>query len=236
MAKAYTTWTVLNNRPIQKHADNLWSVAGLMANGKTQRRMVIARLDDGRLVVHNAIALDDAGMAEIDAWGKVAAIVVPNAFHRQDARIWKDRYPTASVYCPGGATKKVEQVVPVDGGDYNRAPADDQTRLYHLEGVGEGEGVLEVRSATGVTLVFNDSVLNMPDLGLPVSLFLAPMGRPSVPRFFRWMMTKDKAAFTRQLERLADTPNLERLVFGHGKDVTEDPAGVLRAVAAEARG
>lgn len=236
MARAYTSWTVLKNQPIKKHSDRLWTVSGMMENGKTQRRMAVARLADGRLIVHNAIALDDAGMADLDAHGEVAALIVPNAFHRQDARIWKDRYPNAAVFCPGGAASKVAQVVPVDGGDYSRAPSDDAVRLFHLDGVAEREGVLEVQSDHGVTLVFNDAILNMPALPFPISFLLGPTGQTSVPRFFRWMMVKDKAAFTAHLERLADTPGLERLIFGHGKDVTEDPAGALRAVAALARG
>lgn len=232
MAKAYTTWTVLDNKPIEKLADNLWTVSGLMENGKTQRRMTVARMDDGRLVIHNAIALDLAGMAELDAFGEVAFLVVPNAFHRQDARIWKDRYPNARVVCPGGATKSVSQVVPVDL-DYTKAPSDGSVRLAHLDGMGEKEGVLEVRTKSGATLVFNDSLLNMPKLGFPVDIFLGPTGRVSVPRFARWMFIKDKKAFTAQLTRLADTPGLERVIFGHGRNLAEDPAGVLRAAISE---
>lgn len=231
MAKAYTTWTVLNNGPLEKLADNLWTVPGMMENGSTQRRMTIARLDDGRLIVHNAIALDEAGMAEIDAFGKVAALVVPNAFHRQDARIWKDRYPDAKIYCPGGATKGVSQVVPVDG-DYGQAPSDGRVRLFHLDGIKAREGVLEVRSPDGVTLVFNDTLLNMPKLGFPINLFLGPTGKVSVPRFARVAFVSDKRAFVGQLERLADTADLKRIIFGHGRNLDHDVAATLRAAAA----
>ncbi len=233
MAKAYTTWTVLDNKPIEKLEENLWTVSGMMANGKTQRRMVVARLDDGRLVVHNAIALDDQGMAELDGFGKVSTLIVPNAFHRMDARIWKDRFPGASVFCPGGATKKVEEVVPVDGGDYTRAPSDGAVRLFHLDGMKSREGVLEVRSKSGTTLVFNDAVLNMPKLPFFIDLLLGPTGKTSVPRAIAMMLVSDKKAFASHLERLADTPDLKRVIFGHGADVTQDPAGTLRAVARE---
>ena len=33
--------------------------------------MILARMDDGRVVVHNAIALDDAEMSELEAWGNL---------------------------------------------------------------------------------------------------------------------------------------------------------------------
>jgi hypothetical protein len=61
MAKCFTTWTVLPHDPIEKHSENLWSVSGNMPGGN-QRRMTIARCADGKLVIHNPIALDDAEM------------------------------------------------------------------------------------------------------------------------------------------------------------------------------
>ena len=72
-----------------------------------KRVMTIARRTDGTLVIHNAIALADAEMAEIDAWGKVATIVVPNGYHRLDAKIFHDRYPGARVVCPAGSRTNV---------------------------------------------------------------------------------------------------------------------------------
>lgn len=233
MAKAFETWTVCKNRPIEKLSENLWTVSGLMPDGKIQRRMAVARLDDGRLIVHNAIALDEVGMAELDAFGQVAAIVVPNAFHRQDARIWKDRYPKAQIFCPGGATKGVAKVVDVDGGDYGRVPSDGMIRLTHFDGMKDREGVMEVRGASGVTVIVNDALMNMPPMPFPMSFMMHPTGHASVPRFVRWMMAHDKRALAAHLERLADTPDLERVVFGHGPSVTDAPAELLRAAARE---
>jgi hypothetical protein len=92
MAKCFTTWTVLPHDSIEKHSENLWSVSGNMPSGN-QRRMTIARRADGKLVIHNPIALDDAEMKEVEALGKPAYLIVPNAFHRQDAIIYKQRYP-----------------------------------------------------------------------------------------------------------------------------------------------
>jgi len=53
MAKCFTTWTVLPHEPIEKHAENLWSVSGKMPGGN-QRRMTIVRRADGKLVIHKA--------------------------------------------------------------------------------------------------------------------------------------------------------------------------------------
>src|SRR5688572_26585926 len=142
MAKAFQEWCVLPHTPIEKLSDTVWTVEGTMPNGTTKRRMSLIRLADGRLITHNAIALEEELMAEVTAFGTPAAILVPNGFHRQDAKIMKDRFPDAKVYCPGAAKKAVSQVVPVDG-SYADAPQDATVRVRHLDGVKEKEGVVE---------------------------------------------------------------------------------------------
>lgn len=233
MPRAFETWTVLPHQPIEKLADNLWRVTGSLPKGDTQRQMVLARMGDGRVIVHNAIALDDAEMTEVEAWGTPAVIFVPSGWHRLDAAIWKQRYPRAQVIAPGGAKKRVEQVVAVDAITED-APRDETARLVPLDGV-PGESVLEVRSGGGVSLTFCDAVLNMPSLGFPMGTLLAPTGRISAPRVMRWFAIKDKRAFAAQLDRLAETPGLDRLLFGHGAPITEDCAGALRSVATQLR-
>jgi len=133
MAKCFTSWTVLPHEPIEKHAENLWSVSGNMPGGN-QRRMAIARRADGGLVIHNPIALNDDEMKEIEAFGKPAFLVVPNAFHRQDSIIYKQRYPQMAVLCPQTARKKVSQIVEV-AGNLDEMPKDTNVALFHLRGM-----------------------------------------------------------------------------------------------------
>jgi hypothetical protein len=221
---------VLPHGPFEKLSENLWRLEGTMPDGRTKRVMTIARMQDGRLVIHNAIALEPALQAEIEAFGKPACIVVPNAFHRQDVKIYKDRYPAAKVYTPAKARKRVEKLVPVEG-DYDAAPKDDTVRLCHLEGCKGSEGVLEVKSSDGVTIVFNDTLLNLPRLSGVAGFFLAPTGRPSVPRFSKWWLIKDKGAFVRHVNSWAK-PDLVRVIVGHGKMLSDRPAEALKAVTA----
>lgn len=237
MAKAFETWTVLPHDPIVKHAANLWSVRGKLPGpgGGVTRVMTLAKMRDGRLLVHNAIALDDASMKEVEAWGTPAVLVVPNGFHRQDAKIYKKRYPDMSVYCPRGSTKRVAQVVCPDG-PVEDAPCDDSVKLATLDGCKGIEAVVEVRSGDGVTIVLNDSVSNVPKTGGMLGFVLAPTGRPSVPRATRWMMVRDKRALRAHLERLAETPGLKRIIVSHGAEMTDRPAEILRAVGAEVTG
>ncbi|HZH03491.1 MAG TPA: hypothetical protein VEY30_06880 [Myxococcaceae bacterium] len=69
MAKAHETWTVLKHDPIEKLAENLWRVKGALPGMSLKRNMVVARLSSGGLVIHNGIALDEASMRELEAWG-----------------------------------------------------------------------------------------------------------------------------------------------------------------------
>lgn len=157
---ADTSWAVLEHGQIQKLSENLWWVSGSVPKMSLKRCMTIARLNDGRLVIHNAIALDDASMREIEAWGTPAFLIVPSGFHRLDAPRFKQRYPGLKVLAPRGSRAKVEQVIQVDG-SYEDFPADDTVRLQSLNGTNAREGVMRVRSNDGTTVVLNDVVMNI---------------------------------------------------------------------------
>ena len=215
MAKCFTTWTVLPHDPIEKHSENLWSVSGNMPSGN-QRRMTIARRADGKLVIHNPIALDDAEMKEVEALGNPGFLVVPNAFHRQDAIIYKQRYPHMAVLCPTTARKRVSQIVDV-AGTMDEMPKDADVEMFHLRGMKDREGAIRVRSQAGSAVVFNDALLNLEPGKGAAAFFMAPTGTLSVPRFARWMLVKKGAELKEHLQELASSPELRHLVPGHGK-------------------
>jgi len=236
MAKSNQDWGVLPHEPIEKLTDHVWRVQGSLPNMSLKRVMTIARRDDGGLVIHNGICLDEASMAEIDAWGPVVTIVVPNGYHRLDAKVFKDRYPTAQILCPSGGREKVAEVVAVDGA-YEDLADDPVVSLETLDGVGAQEGALIVREPAGVTVVLNDSVFNMPHArGLAGFIFryiTTSTGGPRISRLFRLLVLKDKAALRQHLHRLADLPGLRRVIVSHHRMIEEDAAGVLRRVAAD---
>lgn len=235
MAKANTTWKVLPHGPLEKLARSVWRVESDLEGMPLKRVMTVARRDDGRLVVHNAIALEDAAMAEIEAWGEVGFLVVPNGFHRLDAKVFKDRYPNAKVLCPRAARAKVEQVVAVDGA-YEDFPPDPIVSLETLEGLGGAEGAMIIRDADGTTVVLNDAVFNMPHprgfQGFVFKHITQSSGGPRISRVARWFIVKDAKAFRASLERLADLPALKRVIVSHHATIEHDPARVLREVAA----
>jgi hypothetical protein len=227
MAKPFTEWTVLPHEPVEKLAENLWRVSGMLGN--IQRQMVLAKRRDGQVVVYNPIALDESEMKELEAWGRPTILVVPNGYHRQDSLIWKKRYPDAKVVAPPRGVKRISKVVPVDA-TTDAAPSDEDVRFLKMEGA-DADALLEVRSDGEVSLVFCDTILNLPRQGGPMGFLLGPTGRASTPRIQRWIAIQDRRALSAYLDRLADTPGLTRLLVGHGEPVTDDAPGALRRVA-----
>jgi hypothetical protein len=222
MPKCFTSWTVLPHEPMEKHAENLWSVSGKMPGG-SQRRMAVARRADGKLLIHNPIALQEDAMKELEAFGKPAYLVVPNAFHRMDSIIYKQRYPELEVLCPQTARKKVSEVVPI-AGHLDELPKDANVELFHLRGMKQREGAILVRSKGQSAVVFNDTLLNLPVTSGLMGFAMAPTGTLSVPRFARWMMLQNAAELKEHLQELVGAPGLSHVVPGHG-DVISSNAG-----------
>lgn len=234
-----TEWSVLPHDPPQQLADNLWRVEGDLSGMAMRRCMVVVRLQDGRLVLHNGMALDDDGMRWLEDLGPPAFLVVPSGFHRLDAARMKARYPDIEVLCPPGSRKRVEKAVAVDATFSDRprpARGDDSVTFEVLDGLEGAEGVMRVRSHDGETLVFNDAIFNLREgkglFWLIYGRLMGNAGGPKVTTITRWFMVKDKAALKAHLERLAETPGLKRIVVAHGDAIEEDAPGTLREVAA----
>jgi hypothetical protein len=228
-------WRVLSNDPVVQLEENLWRVEGSLPGMPLRRVMTFARRTDGGLVIHNAMALDDAGMRKLEAAGEPTLLVVPSGYHRLDAPAYKKRYPQIEVVCPAAARKKVEQVVPVDY-TYTDVPNDPDVTLRHIAGAKEGEGVMIVRHGDASSLVLNDLVFNMPHTGgltgWVLRWLMGSTGGPKVTRLGRWVLVGDKRAFADDLRALAATPGLRRVIVSHHETIDQDAPGVLRAIAA----
>jgi hypothetical protein len=236
MVKAHKEWTVLEHGPIEKLTENLWRVEGACPGMSIRRAMTIAKMKDGRLVLHDAIALAEAAMKEVEAWGTPAFLVVGNGWHRLDAPAYKLRYPDLTIFAPKGSRAKVEEVIPV-AGTYEDFPGDDVVRLETLRGIKGMEGVMTVRSPDGVTVILDDVVFNMKSkpsdaMGwLITSLFGSAPG-PRVSRLFKMLAIDDKKELKNDLDRLAATPDLRRVIVSHGAVATgADASTALRAAA-----
>lgn len=236
MPKSNATWKVQPHGPLEKFGENLWRIEGSLEGMALKRVMTLARLDDGGLVIHNAIPLEEELMKEIESFGSPTYLVVPNGYHRLDAPVFKQRYPNAKVICPTGATEKVGEVIGVDL-TYADFQKNGRVTFEELDGTKAAEGVMIVHDEEGTSLVFNDAIFNMPHgsgiAGFVFRHITASTGGPRVSRLLKWLVLKDKSAFVAHLNRLAKTPNLKRIIVSHHEVIDQDPAGVLSRVAAE---
>lgn len=229
-----TEWKVLPHRPIEKLGERTWRVEGDLPGMDLKRVMTVAKLGDGRLVIHNAIAMEDPAMAELDRFGEVGFVIVPNGYHRIDAARFAARYPGAKILCPPEARKKVEAKVKVHGGYELIDDAGVKSGLF--AGLGGREGWLTVSDVDGTRLVLNDAVFNMPHVGGVVGFVLKHVtkstGGPRVTRVAHLALMKDRRRFAEELVTLAGTPGLRAVIVAHHQMITEAPAETLRGVAA----
>ena len=127
--------------------------------------------------------------------------------HRLDAPAFKARYPSMTVMCPPGAKKQVEEVLSVesDGHCLRRSRrhvagprGHRRTRRRHDRDVGGGDLARDQRH--------DDEHAAHAGFGGFISRAIGFAGPTKLPAMTRFMLVKDRAALSADLERLADTP------------------------------
>ena len=235
MPRPFEHWKVLPHGQLTQIDDGMLSVVGElpMPLGQFPRRMTVARLHDGRLVIYSALALDEPEMLQLERFGIPSFLIVPGDLHRMDAKIWKDRYPDLFVVAPPGARRHVEEVVPVDADDVDLN--DERVRYLIVPGTEGLEAALVVKTPTGTTLVVNDLIWNVQDrhgLGGWVFHALGLSGSsPIIPFVAKLHSIKDREALCAQLQGWAVLRGLNRIVVSHGEIIGADAPTVLRRLA-----
>lgn len=230
MPKIHESWIVLPHGPLTEVAEGILTVTGQihMPLVEFERRMTLVRLADGGLVIYSAIALGEAEMARIEAFGTPRYLIVPGAAHRLDAKIYKQRYPALKVIAPEGAAKQVAQAVAMDAKSADFA--DPSVRFEIVAGTDSREAALLVRRADGTTLILNDLIANLRRKGGFEGWLLHIMGfagdKPEIPATTKMLLLKHKADLKAQLLEWAAIPDLKRILVSHGEPV-ENPAATL---------
>jgi hypothetical protein len=235
MSAPLETWKVLPHGALTAVDDNVWTVVGQipMPVGDFQRRMTVARLRDGGLVVYSAIALNEDEMQRLESLGRMAWLVVPGDDHRLDAKIWLQRYPTRHVAAPAGARERALEVVPVE----STAPefGDPNVRWVTVPGTREHESALTVRGSQGTTLIVNDLIANIRHEHGFTGWMLRLMGfagdEPNIPAVRRLAMVKDAEALREQLLAWSEIADLHCILVSHGEPIVDDPRAELRRLA-----
>ena len=233
--KAPRPWIVLPHRPLEKLEDNLYTIEGEVPGiPGLRRRMSIVRRSDGNLLFFNAVPVGEDALASIRALGRPAVLVVPHHLHMIDAHPFRERLGLR-VYAPEAMRERIATRVTVDG-SFEDLAADPVVSIVPVAGFRTGEGMAIVRSHGRVSLVVADVVLNVPNSrgarGLLFRLLGLTGDRPRLPQLIRLRVLRDARALRMQLEELARTPGLFRIVTTHGALIERDPGGVLREVAA----
>ncbi|HEY8143828.1 MAG TPA: hypothetical protein VIG06_14185 [Kofleriaceae bacterium] len=237
MSRPFKEWKVLPHEKLTEVADDILTVVGTlrMPLGEFPRRMTVVRLADRRLVIYSAIALDEAEMREIEAYGHPAFLVVPGDIHRLDAHAWKERYPDLFVVAPAGAREKVEKVVRVDATEVDFG--DPSVELISVPGTGGHEAALLVDKPTGATLIVNDLIWNLgnqPGVGGWFMRIARFTGTPAhIPPLVARKLIVDRPALGAQLEEWSQIEGLDRIIVSHGDIVTGHPRHILRQLATQ---
>ncbi len=229
-------WSILPHDPIQELAENLWRVEGALAHFSMRRVMSVVRLQDGRLLIHSAIAMDEPSMQRLEAWGEPAIMLIPHSRHRMDAARYKRRYPALRVFAPPAVMNSASAVVTVDGA-FAEAPLDTSASLELLDGTGQAEAALLVHSNDGTSVILTEVVFDLepPESALlRAALKLIGFGPgPIVTPVVKLELVKSKAQLAAHLERLAAIPELKRLIVAHSRmSVGPNAAQALRQAAA----
>jgi hypothetical protein len=237
VAKLNQEWTILPRGRVRTVDDRIVTVEGEipMPLANFPRRMTVVGLSGNRSAIFSAIALDEAGMREVEAVGKPTFLIVPNGHHRLDAPAWKKRYPGLKVLCPAGAKDSVSEAVPVDA--TRDVLKDSDVDFITVGGTGQAEAALIVLRKGATTLIVNDIVANLRNphgLGakLMARLFDFGVKEPQVPRVVKRALVKDTVVLARQLRRWSKLPDIVRLIPSHG-EIIEDPRPVLERLAAD---
>lgn len=214
----------------------VWEVTGSLPF-PLRRNMTIVRLTDGTLLLHSVIAMDEAGMAKLDALGKPSIMIVPHGGHRMDPPFFKARYPALKVVAPAAARAKIEEVVKVDATSEEALPPLG-VRVHEVAGFKHGELAYELDTAGGKLLIIADVLANddapAPGLGgwLMAKMGGGIKGRLGVPRMMRMMMLQNKTAARAALAKLAELRDVKAVTVAHGRSLTEGCDEALAQAAA----
>ena len=232
MTAPFKEWTVLPHGKLTRIDERILSVVGelKMPLMKLPRRMTAVRLQSGGLAIFSAIAMHEPEMAQLEAFGKPAFLVVPSVRHRLDAPGYARRYPGITVVAPRAGVEKINEVVPVS----TSTPDFGDPTVRYIEIA--GDSALEVDGDDGLTVIINDLIGDIHDGKGIGGWLLEVMGfagdEAHVPAPVKMLLGKHKSDVAQQFRRWAERENLRRVIVSHGDPIESDPRRVLRTLAA----
>ncbi|HEY5550518.1 MAG TPA: hypothetical protein VIK52_01415 [Opitutaceae bacterium] len=192
-------------------------------------RMTVVRLADGKLWIHSPVQWSRELDGEIRMLGEARHFAAPSRMHDGFWPGWFEHFKGAEFSATPGMVKEHPEL------PFTAKLADDRpgapggellARLMRGMPVVNEVVFLHVASRTLIVadLMFN---LDPPDLRSRLLLRLnGALGRPTPSRMFR-MAIRDRAAFRESLDRVLAW-DFDRVIVGHGENVTSGGRDVLR--------
>jgi hypothetical protein len=185
-------------------------------------RMTVVRLPGGELLLHSPITPTDELVREVQALGRIAYLVAPNRFHHLFVGSWLDVDSDAQVYvAPGLAEKRPDlKIAGVLGGEPEPGWAGTLDQAL-VGGIPLSNEVVFFHEPSR-TLIATDLAFKIgpgsPSLTRATFKLARAYGRLT-PTLLEKLITRDRSALRRSLERILEWP-FERVVVAHG-EVTE---------------
>jgi hypothetical protein len=220
--------------PIDFVDDGLFVVCGRWKRSALERKMTVFRLASGDVAVHSAIAMDEAGMASLQAIGRLSWILVPNRLHASDAGWYADRYPSARVLVPASVRGALFDKLPrIDGSLDEDWPEELRGELEIVPLYGTRIGEVAFVHGPSRTLLLTDAAFNYRGKDLPrlSRLFMRvnrAYGRFGPSRIFTSFVVSDRDAFAASIEALLAL-DFDRVIVSHGRTLATGGKAALRA-------
>lgn len=198
-------------------------------------RMTVVRLNSGELWVHSPTKISPTLQAEVDALGRVGALVAPSNGHNLFLQEWMAAYPEAKVFCSEGIPAKLPDL---DGhtvlDNASGCPWPEDLRMQRLDGVPFFHECLFLHPPSSSLIVtdFVQNHRNQTHTGLArvmTKLVFEPIGFKDIclapPLRFKFMI-KDKAALVASLQTVLGW-SFQRIIVTHGEIIEEDAQATL---------
>jgi len=220
--------------PIDFVDDGLFVVSGRWKKSAFERKMTVFLLASGEVAVHSAIAMDEAGMASLQAIGRPSWILVPNQLHASDAGFYADRYPSSRVLVPAAVRGKLFEKLPrIDGSIDEDWPAALRGELAVVPLRGTRIGEVAFVHGPSRTLVLTDAVFNYGGDDLPRLSRLFMRANRAYDRFgpsrvFTSFVVSDRDAFSASIDELLEH-EFDRVIMSHGRTLASGGKSAIRA-------
>lgn len=210
--------------------DEIWTVQRSLRfwGLETGARMTVVRMKDNALFVHSPIALDEETKREVDALGRVAAIVAPSRFHHLYVGDWTRAYPNAIVCCcPGLESKRRDVAWSFTLGDEKRMWSDEIDHVHFGARSLENEVVFFHRKTK--TIVCADMIFNLANHPSRTTRVVTRMLGQKEPgaTWLERILIRDRKSARSQIDRMLEW-GADRIVLAHGDLILQDGNEVVR--------